>query len=521
MSVCPWKVVVGSLVLGPILAAGAAARPQDEPAVEDAPKAEKPAGRDEKAKAEEPIVTHHELKLGERTLKYTATAGMLPIRDDQGKEEAQIFHVAYMLDDAGDPATRPLMFSFNGGPGSASVWLHLGALGPRRVATTEGPTIPAPPFKLVDNDQTWLDKTDLVFIDPVGTGYSRAARPELNRKFHGLRGDIDSVAEFIRLYLVRSGRWGSPIFLVGESYGTTRAAGLADALVERGIALNGIVLVSAVLNFQTTDSGPGNDLPYVLYLPTLAATAWYHEALGDDRPEDLPAYLDEVEAFAAGDYTDALLAGDRLGADARAAVVAKLSKYLGLSADYVDRSDLRVGPSAFRKELLRARRRTVGRLDSRYLGIDPAGSGEANSPGFDPSMAAIRPPYTSTFNDYARRVLKYETDVPYHILGEGVGPWDWGTATRGGFPDTGNALRDALAKNPAMRVMIASGYYDLATPYYATEHTVAHLGLDPELRRNLSFAEYPAGHMMYVDGPSLAKLKADVAGFLDAATGGP
>jgi carboxypeptidase C (cathepsin A) len=504
-----------------LAAAVARGTPQDpSPRAFAAQKSETAPGKgDAKDRADDapPSVTRHELKLGERTLKYTATAGMMPIRDRDGTTEASLFYIAYTLDDAGERAKRPLMFSFNGGPGSSSVWLHLGALGPKRVPLPDDATFARPPFALVDNEHTWLDATDLVFIDPVGTGFSRAAKPELTKKFHGLRGDIDSVGEFIRMYLTRNGRWTSPLYLVGESYGTTRAAGLSDHLVDRGIALNGIVLVSTVLNFQTLRFGTGNDLPYVLYLPTYAATAWYHKRLPDelqDRP--LRAVLDEVERWASGAYAQALERGDRLSDEEYAAVADRLARYTGLGRDYIDASNLRVEIMRFCKELLRDRKRTVGRLDSRYTGIDADAA--RDRPEADPSMSAIRPPYTATFAAYVREDLGYETDRPYYILGEGVGPWDWGTGGQG-YPDTSAALRDAIAKNPFLRVFVASGYFDLATPYAATEYTLAHMNLAPEQRGQVATSLYEAGHMMYVHGPSLAKLKDDVARFLDETRG--
>ncbi|MDB5349603.1 MAG: Carboxypeptidase-related protein [Planctomycetota bacterium] len=459
-----------------------------------------------------PAVSHHEISVGGKTLKYTATAGLTPIKNEKGEVEARIFSIAYTLDDQGDKSKRPLMFSFNGGPGSSSVWLHMGALGPKRVEMPDDAEFAKPPFKLVDNEATWLDRTDLVFIDPVGTGYSRAAKPELNAKFHGLRGDIDSVGEFIRLYLSREDRWISPLYLVGESYGTTRAAGLSDSLVEKGIALNGIVLVSSVLNFQTLQFATGNDLPYVLFLPTYAATAWYHKKLPDDLQKDLKATLADATRWAAGDYALALEKGDRLTTEERREIIAKLSRYTGLDASYIDSANLRVDIQHFCKQLLRKEKMTVGRLDSRFKGVDA--SNVSDTPENDPSMSAIRPPYTATFNAYVRSDLAYRTDVPYHILGEGVGRWDFGVAGRGGFADTSSSLRDAMSKNPSMKVFVGSGYYDLATPFFATEYTLAHMNLDEKQRSNVRLEYYEAGHMMYLHGPSLKKLKADVAGFL-------
>jgi carboxypeptidase C (cathepsin A) len=485
------------------------------------PEAPKPA--DAKAaeklpeKEEAPVVTHHEIRMSGKSLKYTVTTGMMPIRDAKGDTEAHIFFMAYTLDGVSDPSRRPLMFSFNGGPGSASVWLHLGAVGPKRVVMLATGEMPAPPFHLVDNEYTWLDQTDLVFIDPVGTGYSRATKPELSRKFWNLRGDIESVGEFIRMYLTRYERWTSPLFLVGESYGTTRAAGLSGYLIDRGIAFNGIVLVSSILNFQTASFGKGNDLPYVLYLPSYAATAWYHHKLSSDLQGDLQKLLKETEAWAETGYTEALAKGDRLTPLERQATIERLARYTGLEPRFIDNSNLRVPIFHFTKELLREQKRTVGRLDSRFKGVDESAATE--SPEYDPSMAAIRPPYTTTFNQYVRGELGYKTDLEYYILGEGItSPWEWGpSSSRQGFPDTSDDLRSAFAKNPYMKLYVASGYFDLATPYFATEYTLTHLGLDPKVRGNIRTGEYEAGHMVYLESKSLEKLKREVAGFLENA----
>jgi carboxypeptidase C (cathepsin A) len=473
----------------------------------------RPADREEP-----PVVTKHELRLaGGRSLRYSVTTGLMPLKSDTGEVEARVFFMAYTLERGGGPETRPLMFSFNGGPGSSSVWLHLGALGPKRVKMREDGAMPQPPYRLVDNEHTWLDETDLVFIDPVGTGYSRPAKPELGRKYWGVQGDIESVGEFIRLYLTRYERWGSPLFLVGESYGTTRAAGLAGHLVDRGIAFNGILLVSSILNFQTARFTQGNDLPYPLFLPTYAATAWYHKKLPAElQAKPLAAFLGEVEEWAGGAYQAALAKGDRLSPGERQEVVKRLARYTGLSETYVDEADLRIEIQRFCKELLRRERRTVGRLDSRFRGTDDNGVGER--PEFDPSMTAIRPPYTATFNDYVRRGLGYKSDTVYHILGGGIGtPWDFGSGN--GFADTSDALRSAFAKNPDMRVFVANGYYDLATPYFATAYTLSHMGLDEAARQRVSSGYYEAGHMMYIHEGELARLKQDVAKFLAGALG--
>jgi carboxypeptidase C (cathepsin A) len=370
--------------------------------------------------------------------------------------------------------------------------------------------MPTPPFVLEENEHTWLEQTDLVFIDPVDTGYSRATTPELAKKFKGVKYDLESVGEFIRLYLSRYGRWASPLFLVGESYGTFRAAGLAGLLIEKGIAFNGIVLVSSILDLLTARFDVGNDLPYVLFLPTYAATAWRHKRLPADlQSRDLADVLTEVEAWAGGDYTVALAKGAALTGDERAAVAEQLARYTGLSQRYVEQSNLRIQIHRFCKELLRDEGKTVGRLDSRYTGFDALGVSER--PDFDPSMSAIRPPYTAMLNDYVGTELGYKTDAEYHIL-RGL-EWDWGSAGEG-YAKTAEGLSSAFAKNPYLHVFIASGYYDLATPYYATKYTLNHLTLDSSTRANIHTGEYPVGHMVYLEKTVLAQLKTDVAAFI-------
>src|SRR5215831_9287628 len=461
-----------------------------------------------------PIVTHHEIRVGGKTLRYTATAGMMPIRNTEGELEANIFFMAYTLD--GQSERRPLTFSFNGGPGSASVWLHLGAIGPKRVRMQPDGMMPAPPYQLVDNEYTWLDQTDLVFIDPVGTGYSRAVKRDQTRKFLGVRGDIESVGEFIRLYLGRYERWSSPLFMVGESYGTTRAAGLSGYLVEHGIAFNGIMLISSILNFETTEFTPGNDLPYLLFLPTYADTAWYHKKQPPDLLQNFSKMRSEVEQWAATGYPEALAKGDRLTPQERAAAVEKLSRYTGLTKSYVEQSNLRIEESHFVKELLRDENKTVGRLDSRFTGSDRSQIAETSR--YDPSMSAIRPPYTAMFNQYVRTELGYKSDLEYYILGGGFRPdeWDWGVQ-RGGFPDTAQALKDAFDKNPFMKLFVGSGYFDFATPYFATQYTLNHMGLDKDQHARVSLGYYGAGHMMYIQDSSLGELKKDVGVFMQGA----
>jgi len=461
------------------------------------------------------VRTRHTTTVDGRELAYSATAGRMKLTDEAGKAKAELFYVAYVLDGVSDPAQRPITFAFNGGPGSSSVWLHLGAFGPRRVRMAAEGWAPPPPYELIDNAHSLLDVTDLVFIDPVTTGYSRAAEGESAAQFHGVTPDVEWVAEFIRLYTTRELRWPSPKFLAGESYGTTRAAALAGHLQERhGMYLNGIVLVSAILNFQTARFDVGNDLPYVLFLPTYAATAWHHKRVSREYQNDLRAFLDEVERFALLEYMPALARGDALPAADRERLVAKLGRYTGLSLEFIERSNLRIEIGRFTKELLRDERRTVGRLDSRFKGIDLDAAGERYE--YDPSMSAILGPYTATINDYVRRTLKYENDLPYEILTGRVQPWKYDQENR--YLNVAETLRKAMTRNPYLKVFVASGYYDFATPYFAADYTFQHLGLDPSLRGGVSFGYYNAGHMMYIHEGELARFKRDIAAFVRAAT---
>lgn len=475
---------------------------------------------------EESSVTQHTLTLDGRSLNYTVTAGTMVLKEEaeeEGKAEgekarATVFYVAYALDGIEDPAKRPVTFSFNGGPGSSSVWLHLGVLGPRRVAMAdEAGNLPQPPFRLVDNVYTLLEETDLVFIDPVSTGYSRAVPGEKPTEFHDFKKDIESVGEFIRLFTTRAGRWTSPKYLIGESYGTTRAAGLAGYLQEKvGMYLNGIMLISSILNFQTARFNPGNDLPYILFLPTYTATAHYHEQLPAElQGRPLREVLAEVEAFAFGEYTLALMQGAALPAGERAEIVEKLSRYTGLDAGYIERADLRIEIFRFTKELLREQGLTVGRLDTRFTGSDRDSVGERFE--FDPSYAIIQGPYTATFNDYVRRELEFKSDLPYEIINERVLP-DWKYEPfKNQYVDVADTLRKAMNVNPFLRIFVANGYYDLATPYKATEYTFNHLGVPADRQENIEMAYYEAGHMMYAHLPSLARLHEDLVRFVTSA----
>ncbi|MDX1417030.1 MAG: hypothetical protein R3293_22690 [Candidatus Promineifilaceae bacterium] len=468
------------------------------------------------------IQTQHEVTIDGEKIKYTVTTGTIVLKEESKKDEenegekakASIFFIAYTKDDEQDLQQRPITFAFNGGPGSSSVWLHLGLLGPRRVHMDDTHILP-PPYRLVENEFSLLDVTDLVFIDPVSTGFSRAVPGQKAQEFHNFSKDIESVGDFIRLYSSRYQRWRSPKFLAGESYGTTRSAGLSGYLQTRhGLYLNGIMLISSILNFQTASFTNGNDLPFILFLPTFTATAWYHNMLDDDLQANLGDTLAEVEQFAMGEYTLALMQGSALPAEERQAIAAKLARYTGLSTKYIAKTDLRIEIFRFTKELLREEGLTVGRLDSRFTGIDKDTAGENFE--YDPSYAAIQGPYTAVLNDYMRRDLDYENDIPYEILTNLYTNWGYENF-QNQFVDVAETLRQAMSINPHLKVIVANGYYDLATPYLATKYTFNHLGLDESLRANVQMTYYEAGHMMYVHEPSMAQLKEDLARFVESA----
>ena len=464
----------------------------------------------------EPVERQHAVSVRGQTLEYTTSAGQLPIRNDKGEVQANLSFTAYTLTNGASDPPRPLTIAFNGGPGSSSVWLHMGGLAPRRVEMHDDGGMPRPPYRLIDNDFTWLEATDLVFVDPVDTGYSRATNDDFAKKAKDVKGDLEFVGEFIRLYLTRYKRWTSPLFLAGESYGTYRSAGLAGYLADKGIIFNGIILISSILNMQTARFQVGNDLPYQLYLPTYAATAWYHDKVSDDdKAKGVRPFLDEVEAWVETTYVPALSLGDRLSPERREEVLDGLERFTGLSREYLDLANLRVEIHAFCKELLKSDRLTVGRIDSRYTGRDR--SGVSQTPDYDPSLNVIWPPFTTTLNQYFRTELGYENDTEYHILRSLE--WTWGDA-KDGYSDTSAPLREAMAKNPYMRVFVASGYYDLATPYYATIYTLNHMGLDQSAHERLTLEEFPVGHMVYVERGALQKLQEDVTAFITLAVEG-
>jgi carboxypeptidase C (cathepsin A) len=460
---------------------------------------------------ETPVVTKHSVNVDGRTLNYTATVAQMPLKNASGETEAHIFYMAYTLDGVSDTSKRPLTFCFNGGPGSASMWVHMGGMGPRSPKLMPNGSMPPPPYQMKDNQDTWLGQTDLVFIDPVGTGYSRAKTLEVARRMNGVQGDIQSVGEFIRMYIVRNSRELSPLYIAGESYGTFRAAGLAGYLVDRGIAFNGIVLIGTTLNLETIWSR-SDDLVYELELPTYAADAWYHKkAAADLQRKDLKSFLKEAEAFATGDYASALMKGDDLPAAERKAVADKLTRYTGLDARYLEESNLRFDVQHFTRQLLRDRHETIGRYDGRLTAASPLNVGETSEG--DPSSSLITPPFTAILTNYLRSELGYKTDMYYYPSG-GIQPWDYGV--QNGFGDTTSLLRNAMIKNPYMKVMIAAGYYDLATPYYAVEYTFNHMGLHPEMHKRISWDFYQSGHMLYIDSDSHSKLKHDFSEFVSS-----
>lgn len=477
-----------------------------------------PSATSQPSDEEAPIVTTHTLVLGNETIDYKATTGQIALKDDAGKSRAKMFFVAYERTGGEDTdrANRPITFVFNGGPGAAAIWLHMGCVGPKVVVSGQEGAPPAPPYKLNDNAYTWLDTTDLVLIDPVGTGYSRPeGDPQRARDFYGVRGDIDGVSDFIRIYLTKYLRWMSPKFLCGESYGTTRAAGLSENLHDRyGIDLNGIFLLSTVLNFQTLDFSPGNDTAYPLYVPSFTAIAHYHKKLAPELQNDRAKAIADSQAWAMGEYTQALMKGNSLTDAERDRVAQQLSRFTGLPIEYVRRANLRISPNRFEKELLAGQNRVIGRMDGRFSGFnaDPLN----DTPEYDPTLTGYVGPFSSTFNDYVRRELKYENENVYEFLSPRVGGWDFGPAGNG-YLNVATTLRRAMTKLPTMKIMICSGYYDLATPFAAADFTVNQMPLNKELRSNFVQKYYEGGHMFYLNPAAHEQLKKDADAFFKAA----
>jgi len=458
---------------------------------------------------EKSSVTHHSARIGGQQINYTATAATYVIKADDGAPKATFFFAAYTKEDVPDSSKRPLSFVYNGGPGSASSYTHMG-LGPKRIVLTDdGFGMPAP-YSVVENGDSFLDATDMVFVDAVSTGYSRPVPGENTAQFYGVVQDATFFSDFIYQYLTRNERWASPKYLIGESYGTTRSAQLSLVLQQRHqIYLNGIALVSSV--------GFGNwgaDDRTIYFLPTFVTSAWYHHLLPPDLQKlSIGEVAQQARQFAHGEYAMALEKGDELPQAEYQKVVKNLARFTGLSTQYIEQTNLRVKIDRFDKELLRSQRRTVGRLDGRFIGIDKDAAGESNE--FDPSYSAIFGEYTAVINDYVRRELKFDTDLPYEILTGKVRPWSYDRA-QNRYVDVAETLRGAIAQNPFMKVFVANGYYDLATPFAATRYTFARMQLEPELRKNISMDYFETGHMVYIDRKAQARLKKDVDEFIRA-----
>lgn len=462
-------------------------------------------------------VTEHSAKIAGRNIEYTVTAGTLLMENEEGDPQALMGFTAY-VSKGGNKASRPILFAYNGGPGSASLWLHMGILGPQRAVVADAAFGSNGPFKRTVNDFSIIDEADLVMIDPVGTGFSKPVGEATGKDFWGVDQDIKSVSEFIVKYLTENGRWASPKYVLGESYGGMRTGGVAYYLLQHHmVALNGVILVSPFMEMASGFAGLGIDLPHVLYLPTYAATARYHGAL-NPQPENLQAFMKEVGDFALNDYAPALLMGNRLSSAKRASIVAKLSQYTGLSEAYWDKANLRIDEGRFTKELLREKGITVGRVDTRFSGNSINRIGESAS--YDPMMSAIGPGYLAAFMDYYRSDLNVVDVGNYVVFGNVFGEWDWSHAQPGmsgfklPFPNTAIDLAYAMTQNPSMKVFVQQGYYDLATPHLATEYFIDHMDIADELRKNIEIAYYEAGHMMYLHEPSMTKFKNDLAGFI-------
>ncbi|MGH7660628.1 MAG: S10 family peptidase [Vulcanimicrobiaceae bacterium] len=459
---------------------------------------------------EETVVTHHVATIDGKRVAYAATAGTILLRDDKEEPTASIFYVAFTADEKGSRAERPLTFAYNGGPGGSSALIDIGALGPRMVQTSNAAATPPAPYAMVDNADSVLDKTDLVFIDAPGTGFSRIVGSSKPKDFYGVEADGRAFTQFIKQYITRNNRWNSPKYLAGESYGSARCAVLAKMLHDDGIDVNGLILIGTVLDLGTLTPQPGNDLPYEVFLPTEAAVAAYYHKLSSD-PRDLQAFIQNVRAFASGPYADALAKGSRLSSNEKSAIAQQLHADTGLPVDYLMRADLRVRPSEFRKELLGPEDRTVGRYDARFseFSLEPIGS----SAETDAAANAFFSAFTATTNTYLRDELGFKTNAEYLFLNGKVGEqWDWktGRAWAAGSSNVSSYLRDAMTENPYLRVFVAAGLYDLATPFYGAEYTMEHLGLAPELEAHIAFAYYPAGHMVYLNPEAHAQLKRDI-----------
>jgi len=491
------------------------------PASAAEPAAETAKAAAEAAPAPEPKFsrTQGRVRIGGQDVRYTATVGWLIMKNDEGKPIARFGYTAYTRDGVADLARRPVTFAFNGGPGSSSIWLHMGILGPRRVVVNDPGYTPPPPAQRVDNEFSVLDVTDLVMIDPVGTGFSKPLGEAKGADFWGVDQDIKSVGAFIKRYVTENGRWASPKYVLGESYGGMRSAGLADHLQSvHGMNLNGVVIVSPFLNAASGVDGIELDLPHALYLPTLAATAWYH-GLIPDKPASIEAFMDEVERFVYAEYLPALTKGYVIPADEKRAVATRLAAYTGTSVDYWEKADLRVSHTQFLQELQRDRRQIAGRIDSRFVGPSMNPLGEHMD--YDPFFPAVGPAYTAAFLDYLHNELKFGRDEEYRVSAFDV-KWDWTHKQPGasewfvGAPNTVPDLARAMTMNPGLHLLVQQGWYDLATPHLVMKHDIDHLRIPPEARKRIRIEHYEAGHMMYLHGPSMQKFRDDLAGFIGA-----
>lgn len=484
------------------------------------PRAQVPAAGAETqtmAPAEEWSKTDHTMKVGSQSIPYTASAGTTAIKTDAGETIGLMYSASYVRSDVTDASTRPVTFLFNGGPGSASMWLHMGSVGPKRVVTpSDSRFAPPAPYAIVDNQETMLHKTDLVFIDAMGTGFSRIAGKGTEQDFYGVDADASAFAQFITTWLSRNGRWNSPKFIIGESYGTFRGAVVANLLHQRGVHLNGLNLLSMVLDLSTITFGAGDDRPYIYYLPSYAAVAWYHEVM-PNRPASLPQLLEDARQYAVTDYAAALMKGAALGADEMAAVAKRLSTFTGLSEDFLVRARLRPTLAQFNAELMRSRRQTAGRIDARFAGemVNQLTETAEN----DPFNFAVSGAYTAAVNHYSREVLKFGGDRPYRNTNGAGGRWSWVRQGGGSFfpsaPNVQNDLVQAMVANPHMVVQVENGYYDMATPFFPAEFTMSHLGISERLQRNITLKYYEAGHMMYLRDEDRRLLRDNLAAFID------
>jgi carboxypeptidase C (cathepsin A) len=508
--------ILGLTVLCTLVVQLGVAQEKDQKEAEK--KTEKPA--EGAAPKEESSTTEHTIKIGGQTIPYKAVAQTILLKNEKDEPEALLYSTSYIRSDVKDPSTRPIAFLYNGGPGSSSVWLHMGSFGPKRVVTVNAGVTPPAPYKAEENPYCLLDKADLVFVDPVGTGFSHAVGKAQNKDFWGVDQDVKSLAQFISIYVTRNNRWNSPKFLIGESYGTFRSAALGNYLQEHdNMYLNGIVLISSVLDLGTISFPPGHDEAYIYYLPSYAATAWFHKVI-KDRPADVMGFIDSARKFAMGEYASALAKGDKLTDKEKAEMAKKVSAFTGLSEDYLIKANLRVNLPQFMEELQRSRGLTTGRLDARFSG--PTYDLLAEYAEYDPQETAISGAFVSVFNSYVREELKFGMDKTYQVSAEGAGrQWDWkhrGANQYGfpGAPNVENDLVEAIISNPHLHVEVENGIYDLATPFVATEYTMDHLGLPANLQKNIKLQYYEAGHMMYVRNEDLAKLKGNVAAFIEA-----